>query len=145
MKIAARELSKSVCLKAARSLKPRKTSADTKGSASLCATLIGKQVNKLENARRSDRPEMGCLDGFERRIEQVEQAVHVLDRLAAIVGQLTAVGLGDKRCANVVLLGRLSTHLPLPEESWRRAFEQRFPKKFLELNLGAFDKGRETA
>jgi len=57
----------------------------------------------------------------------------------------TAVDLGDKRCANVVLLGMLATHLPLREESWQAAIEKRFPAKVLELNRRAFAAGRELA
>jgi indolepyruvate ferredoxin oxidoreductase beta subunit len=58
----------------------------------------------------------------------------------------TAVGLGEKRCANVVLLGALSAFLPLEQESWKAAIAKRFPAKFLDLNLRAFEAGRqETA
>jgi len=55
-----------------------------------------------------------------------------------------AVELGDKRCANVVLLGRLSTHLPLGDGSWDEALERRFPESVLELNRRAFRRGRAT-
>lgn len=54
----------------------------------------------------------------------------------------TAVELGDKRCANVVLLGVLSCHLELSEASWQAALEKRFPPKSLEVNLKAFEAGR---
>jgi indolepyruvate ferredoxin oxidoreductase beta subunit len=54
-----------------------------------------------------------------------------------------AVELGDKRCANVVLLGLLSTRLSLSPEAWQKALRERFPEKFLELNLRAFAIGRE--
>lgn len=53
-----------------------------------------------------------------------------------------AVALGDKRCANVVLLGALAARLHLAEEAWRTALERRFPAKSLELNLRAFSAGR---
>jgi len=55
-----------------------------------------------------------------------------------------AVELGEKRCANVVLLGLLSTHLPLSHDSWQEALKRRFPEKLLELNLRAFEAGREV-
>jgi indolepyruvate ferredoxin oxidoreductase beta subunit len=57
----------------------------------------------------------------------------------------TAVELGDKRCANVVLLGALATCLGLRDASWRAALEQRFPPKILDLNLRAFAAGRDRA
>jgi len=55
-----------------------------------------------------------------------------------------AVELGEKRCANVVLLGLLSTHLPLSHGSWQEALRRRFPEQLLELNLRAFEAGREV-
>jgi indolepyruvate ferredoxin oxidoreductase beta subunit len=56
-----------------------------------------------------------------------------------------AVELGEKRCANVVLLGAVSTRLPLSDESWKTALEQRLPAKILDLNLKAFETGRRLA
>lgn len=53
-----------------------------------------------------------------------------------------AIELGDKRCANVVLLGALSTRLQLTDESWQSALRQRFPEKILDLNLRAFARGQ---
>jgi indolepyruvate ferredoxin oxidoreductase beta subunit len=54
----------------------------------------------------------------------------------------TAVELGNKRCANVVLLGALAECLDLSDTSWQRALEERFPEKILDLNLRAFAAGR---
>ncbi|MGD8377071.1 MAG: indolepyruvate oxidoreductase subunit beta [Acidobacteriota bacterium] len=57
----------------------------------------------------------------------------------------TAVSLGEQRCANVVLLGAVSTLLPLSEETWDRALRRRLPGKVLDVNLRAFAAGREMA
>lgn len=57
----------------------------------------------------------------------------------------TAVRLGDKRCANVVLLGALATRLKIEEASWQHALEQRFPSRILDLNKHAFEMGRSLA
>jgi indolepyruvate ferredoxin oxidoreductase beta subunit len=65
--------------------------------------------------------------------------VHVIDALD------TAVALGDKRCANVVLLGALSSHIALADASWRHAIDERFPPRARELNIRAFDEGRRLA
>jgi len=54
----------------------------------------------------------------------------------------TAVELGNKRCANVVLLGALAECLQLSDASWEAALTERFPEKILELNLRAFAAGR---
>ena len=54
----------------------------------------------------------------------------------------TALELGNKRCANVVLLGALSGRLILKKKSWDAAITRRFPAKILDLNRRAFDAGR---
>lgn len=53
-----------------------------------------------------------------------------------------AVCLGDKRCANVVLLGALSRRLGLCDGAWERAIDGRFPAAARELNRRAFAEGR---
>jgi indolepyruvate ferredoxin oxidoreductase beta subunit len=65
--------------------------------------------------------------------------VHVIAALQA------ALDLGEKRCANVVLLGALSTHLTLRRAAWETALKKRFPPKILDLNLRAFAAGRRLA
>jgi len=54
-----------------------------------------------------------------------------------------AIELGNKQCANILLLGALATRLELREESWQHALEKRFPPRFLELNRQAFAVGRQ--
>lgn len=49
--------------------------------------------------------------------------------------------LGDGRMANVVMLGALSTLLPIEEKIWKKALRVRLPARFLEPNLQAFDAG----
>jgi indolepyruvate ferredoxin oxidoreductase beta subunit len=53
-----------------------------------------------------------------------------------------ALELGEKRCANVVLLGALSTRLDLSDQAWRSGLEKRVPERILTLNLEAFARGR---
>jgi indolepyruvate ferredoxin oxidoreductase beta subunit len=57
----------------------------------------------------------------------------------------TALQLGDKRCANIVLLGVLTTFLDLAAESWSSAIRKRFPTKLHDLNLRALAAGQEFA
>lgn len=54
-----------------------------------------------------------------------------------------AQDLGDGRMANVVLLGCLSTLLPIPKESWAKALQVRLPKRYLEGNRKAFAAGQK--
>ena len=54
-----------------------------------------------------------------------------------------AVELGDIKAANVVTLGALSTGLDLPLESWHEAIEVSVPARFKDLNIKAFNAGRQ--
>ena len=54
----------------------------------------------------------------------------------------TALDLGDKRCANIVLLGVVTQLLDLKPDSWTGAIRQRFPAKIHDLNLRALAAGR---
>lgn len=52
--------------------------------------------------------------------------------------------LPHKKTLNVALLGALSVYLELPEFAWRAAIEAHFPSKLVEINLRAFELGREA-
>jgi indolepyruvate ferredoxin oxidoreductase beta subunit len=52
--------------------------------------------------------------------------------------------LGDGRMANVVLLGTLSTLLPIDVERWIATLKRRIPEKYRQANLKAFETGRLT-
>lgn len=62
--------------------------------------------------------------------------------VAVVPALQEAIELGNKQCANVVLLGALSSHVDLNESSWDKALEKRSPPRFLELNRRAFAVGR---
>ena len=51
--------------------------------------------------------------------------------------------LGDARMTNVVMLGALSTYLPIPIDLWKKSLHIRLPSQYLEANLRAFTAGRE--
>jgi indolepyruvate ferredoxin oxidoreductase beta subunit len=86
-----------------------------------------------------DEPEQPYPEGVDAFLRSKGLEVIVVKGLEA------AVKLGDKRCANVVLLGALSTRLTLADESWQAAIRRRFPEKILDLNLRAFEEGRRLA
>lgn len=52
--------------------------------------------------------------------------------------------LGDGRMANIVLLGALSTLLPISQATWEKTLRFRIPARYLEGNLRAFSAGLET-
>jgi len=51
---------------------------------------------------------------------------------------------GSPKSANVVLLGALSTGLPFPEALWHQVITARVPSKTVEVNLRAFELGRQA-
>ena len=61
---------------------------------------------------------------------------------------LDALGLAGKaghaRAVNVVMLGAFSNYLDFPEDDWKKAVEARVPKKTVEVNLKAFELGRNA-
>ncbi len=50
--------------------------------------------------------------------------------------------LGNVRLANTVLLGALSRHLEIPEETWIETIAARVPRKTVDANREAFRRGR---
>jgi indolepyruvate ferredoxin oxidoreductase beta subunit len=62
--------------------------------------------------------------------------------VVTVPGERLAQEAGNVKAANVVLLGAMSTLLPLSEDDWWACLEQRVPKKFLDLNKVAFASGR---
>jgi len=75
-----------------------------------------------------------------------------LDQLLAQTGRKVikidayniAKELGEVRAVNVVILGALASQLDLSRESWLSAIKERVPKKAVEVNLKAFQKGWEV-
>jgi len=51
--------------------------------------------------------------------------------------------LGEPRAANTVMLGAVSQLLPIPLQAYRQAMEKSIKAKALEINLKAFERGRE--
>ncbi|MDR2756152.1 MAG: indolepyruvate oxidoreductase subunit beta [Planctomycetaceae bacterium] len=56
-----------------------------------------------------------------------------------------AAELGNGKAANTVLLGAMSTSLDLPETSWFTAIRRSVKRQFIDINIAAFQKGREIA
>jgi len=81
---------------------------------------------------------------------QQPAAKNVAKHLAAYPGLVLidanplAVKAGNIRAANLVLVGALSTFVPFDEEHWQTAMRERIPAKLLDVNLRAFDIGRNA-
>lgn len=57
-------------------------------------------------------------------------------------GQKLAMGAGNPRAANTVLLGAVSKRLDIAERFWLQALEKMVPQKALKVNVKAFSMGR---
>lgn len=67
------------------------------------------------------------------------------DDVTLVNGLAIAEGLGDARMTNTVLLGALSTRLPVKPETWLTVVERRVPPRYVEINRTAFREGRRAA
>jgi len=77
----------------------------------------------------------------EARLLKVTDKVSLIDALAI------ARGAGNALTENIVMLGALSTldDLPVPEKALKDAVAATVPKKAVEVNLKAFDMGKDAA
>ena len=60
----------------------------------------------------------------------------------AIDALTPATGAGSAKAVNILLMGRLSKYMSIPEEKWIDAIKNSVSPKFVELNLRAFALGR---
>ncbi len=51
---------------------------------------------------------------------------------------------GSLKAVNIVLMGRLSKYFDFAEEEWLQAIRECVPAKFVDMNLKAFDLGRNA-
>ena len=79
--------------------------------------------------------------------EYPSDALSELEALGISVDKLDALTpateAGSSKAVNIVLMGRLSKYMDIPEEKWLSAIEKTAPQKFIQLNLKAFDIGRK--
>ena len=54
-----------------------------------------------------------------------------------------ATGLGNYRSANTILLGAIAEHTGIADEHWSAVMKESLNPKVLDLNLQAFEKGKE--
>ena len=56
-----------------------------------------------------------------------------------------ARSVGEIRAVNIVMVGMLSTHLPVEEQVFLDVLHERIPQKFRDVNIKAFQEGRKVA
>lgn len=70
----------------------------------------------------------------------------LLDKGAILVpAEECALEAGNAKASNVVILGALSRVLDFPEENWISAISDHVPQKTIDVNLRAFESGRNFA
>ena len=64
--------------------------------------------------------------------------------VVSIDAEAIALKLGNPRLTNTILLGALSTDLTIDESVWKDTITQMVPKKTIDVNLKAFEAGRNA-
>ncbi|MBU2513891.1 indolepyruvate oxidoreductase subunit beta [bacterium] len=78
--------------------------------------------------------------------DQVEEVLKTYSKNPIIVDALSiAHELGNPRLVNTILLAIISDLLDLSEDAWKKVVSNRVPPKFRELNMKAFDRGRQLS
>ena len=81
-------------------------------------------------------------------VEDVKaRLTEVTDKVAVIDALSIAKKAGNTLTENIVMLGAISTleAFPVPEDAVRRSISENVPKKAVDVNLKAFDLGKEAA
>lgn len=65
------------------------------------------------------------------------------ENVIAVPADKMAGELGNPRLVNTILLGVASNHLPFTVEDWTDVMKSKIKAKFVEVNLVAFQQGRE--
>ncbi|MBM2840736.1 MAG: indolepyruvate ferredoxin oxidoreductase, beta subunit [Bacteroidetes bacterium] len=64
-------------------------------------------------------------------------------RLVCLDANSVATGLGNHRAANTVLLGAMANQTGIEDDHWKSVMKESLNPKILDLNIRAFEKGRE--
>jgi indolepyruvate ferredoxin oxidoreductase beta subunit len=62
-------------------------------------------------------------------------------KLDVVEGEALAIEAGEKKTANVVLMGLLARYLPVDRKVWENTIRKNMPEKFVDVNLRAFSLG----
>ena len=65
------------------------------------------------------------------------------DRVIGVPADSIAAELGNPRLVNTILMGVMSNYLPFEAEMWLDVIRKRVKTKFVDVNIVAFNRGRE--
>ncbi len=83
----------------------------------------------------------GAGSGYAR--ETVADVIEQVANCYAVNAGQIAQELGNSKAGNTLLLGMMSTTLNFPADDWRDAIRMFAPPKAVEINMQAFDRGRD--
>jgi indolepyruvate ferredoxin oxidoreductase beta subunit len=86
-------------------------------------------------------PPMSVLTGAALYPENIETNLKRHGKIYYIDAEKIALDLGNIRTVNIILLGVLSHHLWFKNKSWKASITKNIKKKFVDLNIAAFDSG----
>jgi indolepyruvate ferredoxin oxidoreductase beta subunit len=87
---------------------------------------------------------MPVASGREKYPDFIEDRIKETGRRAIFVDALDiAKELGDIRAVNIIMIGALSKVLDIKEDVWKKAIEKYIKPKYIELNMKAFEMGKE--
>ena len=75
--------------------------------------------------------------------DALEQISEVGFDVTVVEGEELAAKAGEKKAANVVLMGALARFLPVNREIWEGTISRNMPEKLRDVNLRAFELGYE--
>lgn len=65
------------------------------------------------------------------------------ERVIGVAADQIAAELGNPRLVNTILMGVMSNYLPFEADSWLDVIRNRVKEKFIDINIEAFNKGRQ--
>jgi indolepyruvate ferredoxin oxidoreductase beta subunit len=89
-------------------------------------------------------PPMSVLVGQEAYPVDIDRKLAKAGKTHFVNASQIALELGNMRVINIILLGVLSGFLNLRKHSWEDSIRTNVKEKFVELNIKAFTKGRES-
>lgn len=80
--------------------------------------------------------------GYEKYPEDIKENLEKFsDELTMIPATEFAEELGNMKATNVVLVGVLASKMEIKKDLWIKVIKEKVPKKFIDLNISAFEKG----
>ena len=86
---------------------------------------------------------MSVLVGQAQYPEDIDKKLNKAGNALFVDAADIALKLGNIRVVNIILLGVLSTFLNFSQKQWVKAISNNVREKFVELNIEAFNRGRE--